>query len=300
MSTILLSSILSGGAVFLFVLWFVRSKGTMEARVRGLAEQQRLVVEYQGPFTQRVAFPMIDSLVRFLANILPTSLITRAKKWLVVAGDKTALTQFLTLVIVTSTLLPAVYFMFAWIATGGDLSTRAIVPIPILAAIGFFAPFFVLRRQALNRQKTIWRSLPNALDLMTTCVEAGLSLDFALQRVAERYRGPLADEINRTLREIGLGKTRREGLADMAARADLPDLMTFVNSIIQAETLGTSVGQVLRVQAMQLRMRRRQKAEQTARRAPIKMVFPLVFCFIPSLFIVMIGPVVLNAINEFS
>jgi tight adherence protein C len=297
---IVFTSILAGMSVFLFVLWYVRSKSSMEARVRALAEQQRLVIEYQDPFTQRVAFPVIDGLVTGLANILPTALITKAKRWLVIAGDKTALSQFLTLVLVTSTLLPGVYFIFAWIATGGDLSAGAIVPIPILAGVGFFGPFFVLRRVAKNRQKTIWRSMPNALDLMTTCVEAGLSLDFALQRVAERYKGPLADEINRTLREIGLGKTRREGLVDMAERIDIPDVMTFVNSIVQAETLGTSVGQVLRVQATQMRMRRRQHAEQVARRAPIKMVFPLVFCFIPSLFIVTIGPVVLNAINEFS
>jgi tight adherence protein C len=299
-SMILFTSIVAGGSVFLFVVWYVRSKTSMEARVRGLAEQQRIVVEYQAPFTQRVAFPAVDGLVNVLANVLPTSLITKARRWLVIAGDTTALSQFLTLVLVTSTLLPGAYFIVAWIASDGELSAGAIVPIPILAAVGFFGPFMLLRRIAKNRQKTIWRSMPNALDLMTTCVEAGLSLDFALQRVAERYKGPLADEVNRMLREIGLGKTRREALTDMAERVEIPDMMTFVNSIVQAETLGTSVGQVLRVQASQMRMKRRQHAEQVARRAPIKMVFPLVFCFIPSLFIVTIGPVVLNAINEFS
>jgi tight adherence protein C len=166
-------------------------------------------------------------------------------------------------------------------------------------AMGVGGPFMLLRRAAKNRQSQIWKSLPSALDLMTTCVEAGLSLDFALQRVAERYKGPLSDEITRMLREVGMGKTRREGLIDMAERVDLPDLFTFVNSIVQAETLGTSVGQVLRVQAAQMRMRRRQRAEQIARQAPVKMVFPLVFFLMPSLFIVTIGPVILNVIKAF-
>jgi tight adherence protein C len=242
---------------------------------------------------------VIDGLVSGVAAILPTSLIARSKKWLVIAGDTMALSQFLTLVLVASTILPGIYFIVAWIAVGGTPSARALLVIPVLAGIGFFAPFFVVRRSARQRQKTIWRSMPNALDLMTTCVEAGLSLDFAMQRVAERYKGPLADELNRSLREVGLGKTRRESLLDMAERVDIPDLGTFVHSIVQAEALGTSVGQVLRVQASQLRMKRRQRAEQIARQAPIKMIFPMVFCFIPSLFIVIIGPVVLNAINSF-
>ena len=119
------------------------------------------------------------------------------------------------------------------------------------------------------------------------------------QRVAERYKGPLAEELHRVLREIAMGKTRREALIDMAERVDLPDLETFVNSIVQAETLGTSVGQVLRVQASELRRKRRQHAEQVARQAPVKMVFPLVFFLIPCLFIVTLGPVVLNVMQAF-
>ncbi len=294
------ASIVSSLSVFLFVLWYMRSKSQMEVRVRSLAEQQRLVVETQDPFSQRVAFPVVDGLVNFLMAILPTALITRARKWLIIAGDKTGLSQFLTVVLVTSTAIPGAYFVLAWIATSGSPSFAALFPIPFLGALGLGLPFLVLRRAAKNRQRTIWRSLPGAIDLMTTCVEAGLSLDFALQRVAERYKGPLSDEINRMLREVGLGKTRREGLLDMAERVNLPDLTTFLNSIVQAETLGTSVGQVLRAQAVQMRMRRRQHAEQVARQAPVKMVFPLVFFLMPSLFIVTIGPVILNVIQAFN
>jgi tight adherence protein C len=268
-------------------------------RIRSLGDQQRMIVEQQASFNERVAFPVVDGLVRGLMSILPTSLVGRARRWLVIAGDKMTVSQFFTIVLVTSTLLPAVYFAFVWI-TVGKMSALLLFPIPVLAVLGLILPLMLLRRSAKSRQKRIWRSMPNAIDLMTTCVEAGLSLDFALQRVAERYKGALSDEIHRMLREVGLGKTRREALADMAERIDVPDITTFVNSIVQAETLGTSVGQVLRVQAKQMRMKRRQRAEQMARQAPIKMVFPLVLFLIPSLFIVTIGPVVLNVIDAFS
>jgi tight adherence protein C len=293
------TSIVSALSVFLFVLWYMRSKNQAEVRIRSLGDQQRLVVETQQPFTQRVAFPMLDGLVNMVISILPTALIGRARQWLVIAGGKYSLSQFLSIVLVVATAIPGAYFVLVWIASNGSPSTRALLPVFMLVAGGAIAPFFVLRRKALNRQKRIWRSLPNALDLMTTCVEAGLSLDFALQRVADRYTGPLSDEIQQTLREIGLGKTRREALVDMAERVQLPDLMTFVNAIVQAETLGTSVGQVLRVHAAQMRMRRRQRAEQIARQAPVKMVFPLVFFLMPSLFIVTIGPAILNVIQAF-
>jgi len=155
----------------------------------------------------------------------------------------------------------------------------------------------ILRRRAKNRQTAFWKALPDSLDLLTTCVEAGLSLDFAFQRVAERQRGPVGDEINRMLREKALGQTRKEALTAMAERIDLPDVNVFVNSVIQAETLGTSIGQVLRIQSRQLRIRRRQRAEQVARQAAPKMVFPLVFFIMPNLFIVILGPIVINAYN---
>ncbi len=296
----LTTAIAASASVFLFALWYLRSKNQQEVRIRSLGEPQRMVIERQDPFTQRVAFPVVDGLANALMAILPTSLIGRARRWLTAAGDTMSIMQFLTIVLITSTALPAGYFVLAFAAAGGTPSVRLLLPVLAFAAVGLFGPFFVLRRKAKNRQKQIWRSMPNAIDLLTTCVEAGLSLDFGLQRVAARYTGPLSDEILRTLREIGLGKTRREALTDMAERVDVPDLGTFVNSIVQAETLGTSVGQVLRAQASQMRMRRRQHAEQVARQAPVKMVFPLVLFLMPSLFIVTLGPVILNVMKAFN
>jgi tight adherence protein C len=294
-----LISIVASLSVFLFALWFLRNKNQQEVRIRSLGVQQRMIVEQQASFNERVAFPVVDGLVRGFMSVLPTSMIGNARRWLVIAGDKMTVSQFFTIVLVAMTAVPATYFAFVWI-TVGKMSPILVFLIPVLGGLSLIFPFMLLRRAAKSRQKRIWRSMPNAIDLMTTCVEAGLSLDFALQRVAERYKGDLSDEVHRMLREIGLGKTRREALTDMAERIDVPDITTFVNSIVQAETLGTSVGQVLRIQAKQMRMKRRQRAEQMARQAPVKMVFPLVLFMMPSLFIVTIGPVVLNVIDAFS
>ena len=281
-------------------MWYAFSKSRQDERLRTLLEPQRVVIEQADPFTQRVAFPVVDGLVNMLIAILPTRLVQRAGIWLVTAGDRTSLPQFLSIVIMATAGGAAAALAFGTLLTGEVFSGLTMFLVISVAAIGFIFPFFFLRVAAKSRQRKIWRALPSSLDLLTTCVEAGLSLDFALQRVAERYRGPFSDEINRALREMALGKLRRDALLDMARRIDLPDVMTFVNSLLQAEALGTSVGQVLRVQAGQMRMKRRQHAEELARKAPVKMVVPLVFFLMPSLFIITLGPVMLNVIRAFS
>jgi tight adherence protein C len=297
---ILLPAILGAGAVFLSALWYLRSKDLMALRIRSIGDQQRLVLDEQAPFAQRIALPVVDQLVGLVMAVLPTAFIGRARRWLIAAGEPLTLSQFFSIVLVASTVAPGAYFAVAFVATDGSIPANALLGVPLLAAAGVIAPIMVLRRMAKNRQKTIWRAMPTAMDLLTTCVEAGLSLEFGLQRVTTRYKGPLSDEFQLVLREVALGKPRQEALLDMAERTQLPDMATFVNSIVQAGTLGTSIGPVLRTQAAQLRMRRRQRAEQMARQAPVKMVFPLALCLLPSLFIVTIGPVVLNVMQAFA
>ncbi len=228
---------------------------------------------------------------------MPTSLVSRARKWLVIADSKMSLSTFMTIVLFMATLPAALTFIAIWTNSDGSPSFRQILLVPGIAILGFLAPVLILRRRAKARQLAFWKALPDSMDLLTTCVEAGLSLDFAFQRVAERHKGPVGDEINRMLREKALGQTRKEALTGMAERIDLPDFNIFVNSVIQAETLGTSIGQVLRAQSRQLRIRRRQRAEQMARQAAPKMVFPLVFFIMPTLFIVILGPIVIHAFD---
>jgi tight adherence protein C len=156
-----------------------------------------------------------------------------------------------------------------------------------------------LWRRARARQLAIWRSLPDAFDLITTCVEAGLGLDSAFHRVSEKLKGPVSDEFAEMLREVAMGKARRDALRDMGDRTGVGDLQTFANTIVQAEELGTSLGTALRAQAGDIRLHRRQRAEEEARRAPAKMVFPLVFFILPSLFVVILGPVIIELFKTF-
>ncbi|TAK61819.1 MAG: type II secretion system F family protein [Dehalococcoidia bacterium] len=286
-------------SLVLFGAWYVRSKNQMEDRVRALSNQRRAMAEEDDPFTQRVMFPVIHGFSTRLLNYMPTSLISRAGKWLVISDSSMGLPTFMSIVLVLTTGLPALYFASIWASSSGSPSGRALAIVPLLALVGFLGPMMLLRRRAKNRQTAFWKALPDSLDLLTTCVEAGLSLDFAFQRVAERQRGPVGAEINRMLREKALGQTRKEALTAMAERIDLPDVNVFINSVIQAETLGTSIGQVLRIQSRQLRIRRRQRAEQVARQAAPKMVFPLVFFIMPNLFIVILGPIAINAYDVF-
>lgn len=160
----------------------------------------------------------------------------------------------------------------------------------VVVGVGIWLPEIVLQRTIEKRQTQIRRALPDALDLLVVSVEAGVGFDGAMQKVVEKGRGPLRDEMARVLEEVRLGKSRAEALRDMGQRTQVPDLVSFVAAVQQAETLGVSIAKVLRVQADAARERRSQRARETAAKLPIKLLFPLVFCIFPSLFIVILGP----------
>ena len=160
--------------------------------------------------------------------------------------------------------------------------------------IGFIAPEIWLSRRIKARRKAILLNIPDALDLLTISVRAGLGFDAALAKVVEKMTGPLIDEFQRALAELRVGKSRKEALRDIVARTQVPALTSFIGAIIQAETLGVSISKVLQVQSEQLRIERRQRAEEMAAKAPIKMLFPLVGCIFPSIFIVILGPAIIS------
>jgi len=161
------------------------------------------------------------------------------------------------------------------------------------AALGFFLPILWLRSKTRARQTEIIKSLPDALDLLTITVEAGMGFDGALQKVAEKWDNELAKGFSKVVQEMRLGIPRREALRNMDRTMGVPDVTTFVAAIIQAETLGVSIAKILRIQSEQMRVRRRQRAEEQANKAPIKMLFPMVFLIFPALFIILLGPAVL-------
>ncbi len=294
-----LAAIFFFATIVTFAFWVVRRPaGEGEMRLRSLAEFRYTGMENTS-FRERVLLPSAHGLAEGFMNILPPAFIARTSRRLVMAGRPFSVGAFFTMALGFAGGAAVLVFALIWVASDGDPAPALWLFVPIVAGVGLLLPFMWLTRQVNARQNAIWKSLPDSFDLITICVEAGLGLDASFQRVSEKVRGPFADEVRAMLRETGMGKPRREALVDMAERTGVPELRSFVNAVVQAEQLGTSLASVLRVQAQQLRVRRRQKAEELARRAPVKMVFPLVLFLIPSLFIVILGPVVVNVLRAF-
>jgi tight adherence protein C len=288
------SAIALFGSILLFFYWRMNQPDFGRDRMRALTPQSEEQASNDDPFTRRVLLPAAQSVVARVTELLPTALIGHVQRWLLISDASIGLSLFLALTFVFGVVLALGYLVVVVVMTGGPPAGALWFGLPVIAIVGVAFPLMSLRRRALDRQEKIVKALPESLDLLTTCVEAGLSLDYAFQRVADRQRGPVADEINHMLREKMLGKTRRDALTAMAERIDLPDVNVFVTSVIQAESQGTSIASVLRAQARQLRIRRRQHAEEVAQQAGPKMVFPLVFFILPSLFIVVLGPVAID------
>ena len=254
-------------------------------------------VELSLPFSQRVIVPLLNSIAQFVARFTPQRSLESARHNLELAGNPYNLTasQFWAAragaAIVLGFLIGLVM-----VVTKAEWSRLVLYPL-LAAALGFFLPVLWLSSQISRRKNSIIKSLPDALDLLTVCVEAGLGFDGAMQKVTEKWKDDLALAFARVLQEIRLGKTRREALRDMADRSDVTDVTSFVAAIIQADQLGVSIAKVLRIQSDQMRVRRRQRAEEKAHQAPIKMLFPMVFLIFPSIYIILLGPAILLVVG---
>ena len=180
----------------------------------------------------------------------------------------------------------------------GGMTTKILVVVGVTIA-GFFAPSMYLYQRTHDRSNRMQRELPDAIDLLTISVESGLGFDAALQQVAYNTEGPLADEFSRVLREMQIGSSRSEALRALAERSNLSELRSFVSSMVQADAFGIPIANVLRVQSSEMRVKRRQRAEEKAQQVPVKMTIPLIFCILPSLFIVVMGPAVLQVMDSF-
>ena len=268
----------------------------LEGFTRGQADQPDQALA--PGFGARVMSPMLHGAADGLGKLLPKSMLKGVERSLIVAGEPMTLSGFLTMVLVAT---GAALFLGVLIVSvsGASFGMMQIGTVAVVGLIGFFMPFYLIKSRARQRQSAIVKSLADAFDLITTCVEAGLGLDAALARVAEKVEGPFAQELQRALRDVALGKSRRDSLKELGERTAVPDLLQFTNAVIQAEAMGSSIGTVLRVQSDQLRVRRRQRAEEQAYKAPVKMLFPLVLCIFPTLFIVILGPAIITIMNDF-
>jgi tight adherence protein C len=189
--------------------------------------------------------------------------------------------------------------LWVWIAVGAGLSTAlTIIAAIFLACLGWFTPGFVIQRRAENRLYRIDRGMPELIDLLVVTIEAGLSLSAALQLAGERLKGPLGEELRIVLQEQRMGLTPVQSLENMVGRCPTPAVEAFVRAMVQGQLLGVSIGQILRSLAVEMRKRRRAQAEQQAQKAPIKMLFPLVFMIFPAMFVVILGPAVVSIFHS--
>ncbi len=256
-------------------------------------------LELQQPFLERTLRPLASQLSARVSRMTSQSFAETTERRLALAGNPGDLRVadwlgIKAVGVVVAAILFFLLFTFL-ISTGWPLNL-------VLAAaggvIGYIAPEFWLGGRVRKRQKAILLGIPDALDLLTISVRAGLGFDAALGKVVEKMKGPLVDEFRRALAEVRVGKPRRDALRDIIPRTEVPALTNFVGAIIQAEQLGVSISKVLQVQSEQLRIERRQRAEEQAAKAPIKMLFPLVGCIFPSLFIVILGPALILIIKN--
>lgn len=261
-------------------------------RVR-IARSERELVH----FRERVVAPAAARLASIPLKLSPRTNLESLQTKIVAAGltQRLSVSTFLAIKggsVVGGTLLGLVLGLASSFGI-------ALLAMPALGAFGFIAPDWVLTMKIRSRRETIRGELPDALDLLAVCVEAGLGFDGAITKLTEQMEGPLIDEFALTLNEIRVGETRSVALRKMAERVDAGELSSFVRAVIQADQLGISLGRILRVQAADTRNRRQAAAEEKAMKAPIKMLFPTVGFIFPAMFIVVLGPAMLNILQVF-
>ncbi|MGX5715255.1 type II secretion system F family protein [Arthrobacter sp. MAHUQ-56] len=203
-------------------------------------------------------------------------------------------------VIMVKPILALVGAVFGVFLVAADPSGVKVLLMVGITALAYFLPDILIRNYAQKRRESIKLELPDTLDQMLISVQAGLGFETAMARAGQNGKGPLADELIRTLQDIQVGRSRKEAYAAMAERVDVPDLRSFVRAVVQADTYGIAIANVLGAQAKDMRVKRRQRAEEHAMKMPVKMLFPLIFFILPTLFVVVLGPTVMSIIEVFS
>lgn len=250
-------------------------------------------LELQQPFRERVLVPLFRSLLNTLGRFGLKQNQERLRINLQLAGNPGNISPNMFIGLRMALAIVFVLFVVIGLLVFGRLPfMQALMGALIDAMIGYILPGIWLDRKIKERKKNILKALPDALDLLCISVEAGLAFDLALQRVAQKWDNELSREFQRVLQDIRLGRTRREALRDLVTRTGVEDVQTFVSAVIQADQLGVSMSKILRIQSDQLRIRRRQRAEEAAQKAPVKMLIPMVFLIFPALFVVILGPAV--------
>src|SRR5574342_782376 len=256
-------------------------------------------IELSQPFAERVIIPVVNRIGEFSARFTPQKAIQDTARKLELAGNPWPIdaATFLAIRFILAVLLGGFLVVVVLISPPSKASDNFMY-IGGATFAGFFLPHLMLTSRITRRQTEIRKAMPDALDLLTICVEAGLGFDAAMSKVSEKWENHLSLGFARAIREVQLGKTRREALRVMAERLGIPEMTSFVAAIIQSEQLGVSMAKVLRIQSDQMRMKRRQHAEEESRKAPIKMIIPMALLIFPSICIVLMTPAVMQIMGN--
>jgi tight adherence protein C len=254
-------------------------------------------IELSLSFQDRVLLPLMKKFAAFTTKLTPQKQLEDIRHQLELAGQTTDPAVFFATRIAFIVGLIFLAFIVFFVLPNQTPVGQKLLFLLLAGFVGYILPTLQLRSKIRRRQDGILKALPDALDLLVICVEAGLGFDMALGKVYEKWDNDLAVGFGRVLREIQLGKPRKEALRDMSNRMDVPDVTSFTAAIIQADQLGVSMGRILRVQADQMRVKRRQRAQEKAHQAPVKMMLPMVFLIFPSIWIVLLGPSAIILMN---
>jgi tight adherence protein C len=305
---IIIGVLIIGGAVALVIVGLHNPHTTDEKILQARLEEFNLrgetvnleKIELSQPFVERVIYPFARSFGSMATRFTPQNALQSTAKKLELAGSPASLdpTLFLTLQFISAVLFGGLlFFVFTLAHTSWPIGRIFLIVIGF-TIIGFYAPQLILSSQISRRQHRIRHAMPDALDLLTICVEAGLGFDAAMVKVSDKWQTELSYSFARVIQEVQLGKLRREALRDMADRIGLGEMTSFVAAVIQSEQLGVSLAKVLRIQADQMRTKRRQLAEEEAHKAPIKMLIPMALLIFPSLMIVLLTPAALRLVHS--
>lgn len=293
---------LAVGLVLFAILSQAEEKSVVRASLRQLEDYEVESVrerELLTPLKDRAVAPIVSGLTGLARRFTPKGYVDQAKAKLVSAGtgDQDSLDRFLAIRVICAVAAPiAAFLAFTYSPVGG---LGRLVLTAAVGAVLFIGPDSMLTRKVEARQYEIRRKLPDVMDLLVISVEAGLGFEQALDRTVAAVPGPLTDEFSRMLGEVRAGATRADALRAMDHRTNVPEIRSFVLAILQADTFGVSIGRVLRAQADEMRIKRRQLAQERAAKAPVKMLIPMVFCIFPALFVVVLGPAAINIAENF-
>ncbi|MFL6204123.1 MAG: type II secretion system F family protein [Acidimicrobiales bacterium] len=294
---------LAVGLALYALLGQAEEKAVVRASLRQLEDYEVESVrekELLAPISERALAPLMDGLTGLGKRFTPQGYADGVRQKLTSAGkaDQESYDRFLAIRVITIVAAPiAAYLAYSYLPVSG-LAQWMVTG--LVLALFVAGPDAILNRQVEERQYEIRRKLPDVMDLLVISVEAGLGFEQALDRTVAAVPGPLTEEFSRMLGEVRAGSTRADAMRALDARTNVPEIRSFVLAILQADTFGVSIGRVLRAQADEMRIKRRQLAQERAQKAPVKMLIPMVFCIFPSLFVIVLGPAALNIRDSFN